>query len=87
MTDDSGDILVRSFLQEALVSSSGMGRDVHSLMFIKHSFSLLTTALPNLQGALKDGLGEAVMAYDTPEPCKLLSLDSCQKVPVDQKGS
>ena len=32
MTDDSADILFRSFLQEALVSSSGMGRAVHSLM-------------------------------------------------------
>ena len=31
------------------------------------------------QGALKDGFGEAVMAYDMPEPCKFLSLDSCKK--------
>ena len=28
--DDSAEILFRSFLQEALVSGSGMGRDVHS---------------------------------------------------------
>ena len=32
MTDDSAEILFQSFLQEALVSSPGMGRDVHSLM-------------------------------------------------------
>ena len=30
MRDDSAEILSRSFLQEALVSSSDMGRDVHS---------------------------------------------------------
>ena len=29
--DDSAEILFQSFLQEALVSSSGMGRDVHFL--------------------------------------------------------
>ena len=32
MTDDAADILFQSFLQEALVSSSGTDRDVHSLM-------------------------------------------------------
>ena len=32
MTDDSARILFKSFLQEATVQSSGMGRDVHSLM-------------------------------------------------------
>ena len=31
MTDDSAEILFQSFLREAIVSSSGMGRDVHSL--------------------------------------------------------
>ena len=36
--DDSTGILSQSFLQEALVSSSGMGSDVHSLMLsIQHS--------------------------------------------------
>ena len=32
MRDDSPEIFFQSFLQEALVSSSGMGRGVHSLM-------------------------------------------------------
>ena len=31
MRDDSAEILFQSFLQEALVSRSGMGRDIHSL--------------------------------------------------------
>ena len=31
MTDDPAEILFQSFLQEAVVSSSGTGRDVHSL--------------------------------------------------------
>ena len=36
-------------------------------------------ASPALQGVLKDGFGEAAVACDIPEPCKLPSLDSYQK--------
>ena len=36
-------------------------------------------ALPTIQGALKDGFEEAVVACDSPEPFKFPSLDSCQK--------
>ena len=37
ITDKSAEILFQSFLQEALVSSSGMGRDNHSSMLsIQH---------------------------------------------------
>ena len=37
MRDDSAEILISSYLQEALVSTSGMVRDVHSLkLFIQH---------------------------------------------------
>ena len=43
------------------------------------AFPLLTTASPTLQGALKDGFGEVVVACDMSEPCKSPSLDSCQK--------
>ena len=46
-------ILLRSFLQEAHVSSSGMGRDVCDLVY--PALPLLTTASPTLRGALKDG--------------------------------
>ena len=38
MKDDSAEILFQSFLQEALVSSSGMGRDVHSLILSAQYF-------------------------------------------------
>ena len=35
--DDSAETLLQSFRQEAIVSSSGMGRDVHSLtLSIQH---------------------------------------------------
>ena len=44
------------------------------------AFSLPTTASSTLQGALKNGFGEAVVVCDMPEPCKFPSLDSCQKV-------
>ena len=43
------------------------------------AFSLPTTALPILHGALRDGLGEALMVCDMQEPSKFLFLDSCQK--------
>ena len=39
MRDDSAEILFQSFLQVALVSSSGMGRDVHSLTLCFHGFT------------------------------------------------
>ena len=39
----------------------------------------MTTALPTLQGVLKDGFEEDVMACDTPEPCKVPSFDSRRK--------
>ena len=35
---------------------------------------LPTKASPTLEGALKDGFGEAVMACDMPKPCKCPSL-------------
>ena len=54
------------------MSSSGMGRDV-----VHAAFPLPTTASPFLQGAMKDGFGEVVVACDMPKPCR--SLDSCQK--------
>ena len=64
--DKSAEILFQSFLQESLVSSSGMGRDVHS--DVAHpAFPLLTMALPTLQGDLKDGFGEAVVAHEMPK--------------------
>ena len=80
MRDNSAEIFFQTFLQEALVSSSGMDRDVHTLLDVVHpAFPLSTTASPTLQGALEDGFGEAVGACDMSEPCKFPSLDSCQK--------
>ena len=68
MGDNSADILFQSFLQEANLSSSGMGRDVHSIFNVVHPvFRLPTTASPTLQGALMDGFREAVVACDMPE--------------------
>ena len=77
MRDDSAETLFQSFLQEALVISSGMGRC--PLFDVVHTaFSLPTTASPTVQGALKDGFGKAVVEVDMPEACKCPSLYSCQ---------
>ena len=43
------------------------------------AFPLPATASPIVQGALKDGFGEGVVACDMPEPFKFPSLASCQK--------
>ena len=77
--DDSAEILFKSFLQEALVSSSGMGKDVHFLMLSIQHVLCRPRHRPPSQGALKDGFGEAVVACNMPEPCEFPYLDSCQK--------
>ena len=64
MKDDSVEILFQSFLQEGLLSSSGMGRDVHSgmgwnvhsLMLSIQHFLWMDTPKSTLQGALNDVL-------------------------------
>ena len=68
MRGDSADTLFESFLQGAIVSRSGMDSFVHSLMLsIQHLLC---------QPLCLDGFREPVMARDTPEPCRFLSLDS-----------
>ena len=74
MKDHSAEILFRSFLQETLVNLACPLFDV-----VHPAFSMPTTASPTLQGALKDGFGEAVVTCDMPDPCEFPSLDSCQK--------
>ena len=61
MRHDSAQILFQAFLQEAIVSSSGVGRDVHSLTLSSQYLLSQPQYCPLLHGALKDGLGEAVM--------------------------
>ena len=51
-----------------------------SFFYVDHLASPLpTTASPTLQGALKVGFVEAVVACDMHEPCELPSLASCQR--------
>ena len=79
MMDDSAEIFFQSFLQEALVSSSGMGKDVHFLMLSIQHFLCRPRHHPPSQGALEDDFGEAVVACNLPEPCEFPYPDSCQK--------
>ena len=75
MKDDSAEILFQSILQEAVVSSFGMGRC--PLFDVFHpAFPLPTTASPTLQGALKDSYREAVVECDMPKAGKFPSFDS-----------
>ena len=78
MTDDSAKILFQSFLQET-TERFWYGRECPLIEVAHPAFPLLITALPTLQGALKDGFGETVMAFDVPEPCKFPFQGICQK--------
>ena len=71
--DGSAVILFQSFPREALVNSSGMGMGCSLSDVVHPAFPLRTTASSGLQGAVKDGVGEAVVARDMPEPCWFLS--------------
>ena len=67
MRDDSAEIPFQSFKRETIVSSSGMGRDVHSLTFCPPAFLCRPRCRPPLppppRGALKDGFREAVVPH------------------------
>ena len=54
----------------------GQGCPLFDVVF--PAFPLPIAVSPNLQDALKDGFGEAVVTCDMPEPCRFSSLDSCQ---------
>ena len=78
MKDDSVEILFQSFLQEGLLSSSGMGRDVHSgmgwnvhslMMSIQH-FLWMDNTKEHPPRCPEWCFREAVVACDVPEPCK-----------------
>ena len=55
------------------------GQGCQLIDVVHPAFPLPTTASPTLQGALREGFGEVVVACDMPEPYKFPFLDSCQK--------
>ena len=65
------------FFAEGLCEQFWRGQGCPLFDDVNPAFPLTTTA--SLQGFLKDGFGEAFVACDMPEPCKFLSLDSCQR--------
>ena len=73
------EILFKSFQQEAIVSTSGMGRVVHSLLLSIQHFLCPPRRRPPSNSALKECFGEAVVACDMLESCSFRPLDSCQK--------
>ena len=78
MRDNSAEILFQSFFAGGPCEQfwHGQGRPLFDV--VHPAFPLLITALPALQGALKDGFGEAAVARDMPEPYRFPSLDRCQ---------
>ena len=67
MTDDSAEILIQSFLQEAPASESGMDRDVRSSMLSTQSFLRRPWRRPPSQVPRRMCFGEAVVACDMQE--------------------
>ena len=59
--------------------SSGMGRDVHSLMLCTQHFLCRPRRRPPSKVYRTFGFGEVVTTRDIPAPCEFPSLDSCQK--------
>ena len=52
----------------------GLGRPLFGV--VHSAVPLPTTASPTLQGALKGGSGEVVVARDMPEPSEIITLQS-----------
>ena len=74
MKYDPSEILFRSFLQESPGEQFWHGQGCPLFDVVHPAFPLPTTASPTLQGVLKDGFGEAVVACDMREPYLLLLL-------------
>ena len=85
MRDDSAEVLFQSPVLEAIVSMKlwhGQGCPLFDVVYT--AFPLPITALPILQGALKDGSGKAVVARKTSCPnhgmfsvlCRLLQVSA-----------
>ena len=79
MTNDLAEILFQSFSAGGPCEQFWHGQECSLLDVVHPAFPLPTTALSTLQGALKDGFGEAIVACDMSEPCKCPSRGSCWK--------
>ena len=72
-----------SFLREAVVSSSGMGRDVHSLKWSVQHFVCRPQRCPPSEVPLRKMFTKGIVTHNVPEPCEVFfclffsSLDSC----------
>ena len=74
MTEDSAEILFQSFSAGGTCEHIWHGQECSFFDVVHPAFPLRTTAFPTLQGALKDGFGEAVVAFDMPVSCKFKSI-------------
>ena len=80
LADDPAKIIFQSFFSAGGHREQVLnGQGCPLFDFVSPAFPLPITALPTLQGALKDDFGEAVLARDMLKLCKFLSLDSFQR--------
>ena len=77
MRDNSAEIFLKTFTRKAPLSRYDMGK----------AFPLPTMVLPILNGALRNGFGEAVATCNMPKPCKYLTWQLPEEVSVEPHGS
>ena len=77
MRDDSAEILSQYFSAEGYCEQFWHVQGCPVFDVVHPAFPLPTAASHILQGAMKDGFGEAVVVCGMPESCKFPSLDSC----------
>ena len=77
--DDSAEIVFQTFYAGFPCQQFCHGQGHPLFDVVQPALALPTTTSPTLQCALKDGVGEVIVACDMPEPCKFQSFDSCRK--------
>ena len=87
MRDDSTKILFQSSLHKTLVSSSGMGRGVHSLMLSIQHFLYRTRHYPPSKVPRGIVLERLLWCVTCPNHANVSHWTVARKVPVDPQGS
>ena len=85
--DNSAEIVFQSFLQKALVSSSGMSKDVHSLMLSIQHFLCWPLCHPSSRVPSRMVLERLSWHVTCPNHASFISWQLPEEVPVDPQGS
>ena len=87
MWDHSAEILSNLFSAGGHCEQFWHGKGCPLFDVVNPAFPPPAMVSPTLQGALKDGFGQAVVVRDIPKTCKFPSLDICQMKPTELNNS